>query len=201
MLPSENLFTVLQNLSSSIYKGYGYVRIRSAIAHDQEKIEKELQRRILKNRRFNYAQQPTIYLANSVETLNKQVNKNCSTADEQINQTILPHTNKNNCYQYPKFEFNLSKVLDLREQLIQDQLGINITELTANNKNFLKKNQVYPTQILGDVVRENSFQGLITPIDNNLDANSYFYIVIFNPIIEISDNSILINLLDKDIKV
>ncbi len=182
MLPSEKLFPVLQNISSSSYKGYGYVRIRSEYAVEKEKVEKELKRRILKVRRYNYAQQPTIYLANSRETLEKQVNKNCLTADEKINQKISPHTNNHNCYQYLQFNFDLTKVLDLRDKLIQDQLGTNLAELAPNEpKNLLRKNVIYPTQNLGNVARKMGYQGLIVPIDQELDPNLYFYVVIFQP--------------------
>ena len=106
MLPLEQLFSVLQNISFSSLNSCGYLRIRSEIAGDKERVEKKLRQRLLKIRKYNYEQQSTLYLANSRETLEKRVSRGCLTNDQSTNNQILPNTNYHNCYRYIKFDFN-----------------------------------------------------------------------------------------------
>ena len=167
MLSRENLLEVLKNESlHQQFSGSGYLRIPNR-CRNQKLIEDYLQQTFCRSSRYNPEGQPTIYLANSQDTLCREIKKNASSSIFIINH---------NHFRYKEFSISLSKVLNLNYESIQNQLSTNLDELIPSKRNFLKK-ELSSTQILGKIAKEVSYEGLIVPVDRNSQRN--YYIVIF----------------------
>lgn len=183
MLPPVKLLEVLKNNSfHRNFESYGYLRVKNITAVDNQLCEDYLQQTFLNSGRYNDRGQSTIYLADSRETLNRQIVRNNFRSNQSLNEEIRFYVIRHNHFRHIKFSFNFSKVIDLRDNLIQNQLDINLEELIlAEPRNLLEENP-FPTQILGDIARKIGYDGLIVPVDRNSETDHY--IVIFKSVIE-----------------